>query len=40
MMIDYHPNEDETPHYPSQIESTSRTFIFDTKDLLPTKAQT
>ena len=31
--ISYHQNEDETPHYPSQIESTSRTLICDTKDL-------
>ena len=31
--ISYHKNEDETPHYPSQIESTSRTLICDTKDL-------
>ena len=23
--ISYHQNDDETPHYPSQIESTSRT---------------
>ena len=36
----YHQNEDEMPHYPSQVESTSRTLICDTKDLLPTKAQT
>ena len=38
--ISYHQNEDEMPHYPSQVESTSRTLICDTKDLLPTKAQT
>ena len=36
----YHPNENEIPHYPSQIEPSSRTLIFDTKDLFPTKAQT
>ena len=36
----HHQNEDEMPHYPSQVESTSRTLICDTKDLLPTKAQT
>ena len=29
----YHQNEDETPHYPYQVESTSRTLICDTKDL-------
>ena len=38
--ISYHQNEDEMPHYPSQVESISRTLICDTKDLLPTKAQT
>ena len=31
--ISYHQNENETPHYPSQVESTSRTLICDTKDL-------
>ena len=40
MMIDHHPNEYETLHYPPQVEPSSRTLIFDTKDLLPTKAQT
>jgi hypothetical protein len=34
------PNENETLHYPPQVESSSRTIIFDTKDLFPTKAQT
>ena len=29
----HHQNEDETPHYPYQVESTSRTLICDTKDL-------
>jgi hypothetical protein len=38
--ISYHQNENEMPHYPSQVESISRTLICDTKDLLPTKAQT
>ena len=32
--ISYHQNEDETPQYPFQVESTSRTLICDTKDLL------
>ena len=36
----YHLNENETFHYPSQVEPSSRTLVFDTKDLLPTKAQT
>jgi predicted transcriptional regulator len=40
MVIDYHPNENETLHYPPQVDSSSRTIIFDTKDLFPTKAQT
>ena len=40
MMIDHHPNEYETLHYPPQVEPSSRALIFDTKDLLPTKAQT
>ena len=31
--ISYHQNENEMPHYPSQVESTSRTLICDTKDL-------
>jgi hypothetical protein len=40
MTIDYHPNENETLHYPPQVDSSSsRTIIFDTKDLFPTKAQ-
>jgi hypothetical protein len=39
MVIDP-PNENETLYYPSQVEPSSRTFIFDTKDLFPTKAQT
>jgi hypothetical protein len=29
----YHQNEDETPHYLYQVESTTRTLICDTKDL-------
>ena len=33
MMIDHHPNEYETLRYPSQVEPSSRTLIFDTKDL-------
>ena len=40
MVIDYHPNENETLHYPPQVDSSSRTIIFDTKDLFPKKAQT
>jgi len=41
MAIDYHPTENNTLHYPPQGESSSsRTLIFDTKDLFPTKAQT
>ena len=40
MAIDYHPNENETLHYPPQVDSSSsRTIIFDTKDLFPKKAQ-
>jgi hypothetical protein len=34
MAIDYRPNENETLYYPSRVEpSSSRTVIFDTKDL-------
>ena len=33
MMIDHHPNEYETLHYPPQVEPSSRALIFDTKDL-------
>ena len=40
MVIDYHPNENETLLYPTQVEPSSRKLIFDTKDLFPTKAQT
>src|ERR687891_453257 len=40
MAIDYRPNENETLYYPSQVEPSSRTLVFDTKDLFPTKAQT
>ncbi len=41
MAIGYHPTENNTLHYPPQGEpSSSRSLIFDTKDLLPTKAQT
>jgi hypothetical protein len=29
----YNQNENETCHYPSQVEPSSRTLIFDTKDL-------
>ena len=28
----YHQNENETFHYPSQVEPSSRTLIFDTKN--------
>jgi predicted transcriptional regulator len=38
MAIDYHPNENET--LLPQVDSSSRTIIFDTKDLFPKKAQT
>jgi hypothetical protein len=35
MAIDYHQNENESLRYPPQVEPlTSRTLIFDTKDLL------
>ena len=40
MVFNYDPNENETLHYPPQVDSSSRTLIFDTKDLFPTKAQT
>jgi hypothetical protein len=40
MAIDYHPTENNTLHYPPQGESSSRTLIFDTKDLFPKKVQT
>ena len=41
MVINLHLNEYETLHDPNQVEPSShRTLIFDTKDLLPTKAQT
>jgi FtsZ-binding cell division protein ZapB len=41
MVIDYPPNENETLYYySSQVEPSSRTLIFDTKDLFPAKAQT
>jgi chromosome segregation ATPase len=30
--INYNQNENETSHYPSQVEPSSRTVIFDTKD--------
>jgi hypothetical protein len=33
MAIDYHQNENEIVHYPAQVEPSSRTLIFDTKDL-------
>ena len=33
MSINYNQNEIETCHYPSQVEPSSRTVIFDTKDL-------
>ena len=40
MVIDFHPNENETLHNPNYVEpSSQRTLIFDTKDLFPTKAQ-
>jgi hypothetical protein len=31
--INYNQNENETCHYPSKVEPSSRTLIFDTKDL-------
>jgi hypothetical protein len=40
MVIDYPPNENEIPYYSPQVEPSSRTLIFETKDLFPTKAQT
>jgi hypothetical protein len=33
MAIDFHPTENNILHYPPQVESSSRTLIFDTKDL-------
>ena len=39
MAVNYHPDETEMLHYPLQAESSSRTLIFDTKDLFPAKAQ-
>jgi predicted transcriptional regulator len=33
MVIDYPPNENEIPYYSPQVEPSSRTLIFDTKDL-------
>ncbi|HYZ58757.1 MAG TPA: hypothetical protein VE544_03790, partial [Nitrososphaeraceae archaeon] len=33
MVIDYRQNENETLYYPSQVEPSSRTLVFDTKDL-------
>jgi hypothetical protein len=36
----YFPSENEMHRYHSQVELSSRTLIFDTKDLFPTKAQT
>ena len=33
MIIDYQQNENETLHYPSQVEPSFRTLIFDTTDL-------
>jgi hypothetical protein len=31
--VNYHQNENETPHYPTQMGPSSRTLIFDTGDL-------
>ena len=33
MAVNYHPDENEMLHYPLQAEPSSRTLIFDTKDL-------
>ena len=33
MVIDYHQNNNKALHYPSQVETSPRTLIFDTKDL-------
>ena len=33
MIINYHQNENEIPSYPTKAEPSSRTLIFDTKDL-------
>ena len=38
MVINYHHNENETPYCPPQVDPSSRTLIFDTKDLFSTKA--
>ena len=35
-----HKNENEILHYSPLVEPSSRTLIFDTKDLFSTKAQT
>jgi hypothetical protein len=40
MAINYHQNQNEMLHYHPQVEPSSRTLIFDTKDLFSTKAQT
>ena len=40
IVIDYPPNENETPYYSSRVEPSSRTLVFDTKDLFPKRAQT
>ncbi|HZD35820.1 MAG TPA: hypothetical protein VE130_11510 [Nitrososphaeraceae archaeon] len=33
MAIDYYPNEDEMHHYHSQVKPSSRTTIFDSRDI-------
>jgi predicted transcriptional regulator len=38
-VFNYYRSENKTLHYPPQVEPSSRTLIFDTKDLFPTKAQ-
>ena len=38
--LNCHKNENEILHYSSLVEPSSRTLIFDTKDLFSTKAQT
>jgi hypothetical protein len=38
--LNCHKNENETLHYSPQVEPSSRTLIFDTKDLFSTKAET
>ena len=40
MVIDYQTSENEILHYPFQVEPSSRTLNFDTRELFPTKAQT